>query len=195
LLRLKGDRPGSAASLARALELAPGSAEVLAESGNAALERGDMAGVEAAGRAVLSINPDNADGLILLGRLSLARHDTDEALRLALGALSQAPTDVDALSLLAATKMKKSWLGGLWWRWNQLLIRLGESRAIFLVVGIWVIYRWSVLASRDAGLPEATGTVLSVVYLAFVVYTISANVIVTRLVRKEIERVRLDPRF
>ena len=99
-----------------------------------------------------NINPDNADGLILLGRLSLARHNTDEALRLALGAL--APTDVDALSL-PATKMKKSWSAGLWWRWNQLLIRLGESRAIFLVVGIWVIYRWSVLASRDAGLPEA----------------------------------------
>ena len=148
-----------------------------------------MAGVEAAGRAVLSINPDNADGLILMGRLALARNDHDEALRLALCALSQAPTDLEALSLLAATKMKKSLLGGLWWRWNQLLIRLGEARAIFLVVGIWVIYRWAMLASRDAGLPEGTGMILTILYLGFVVYTISANVIVTRMVQKEIRRV------
>ena len=91
--------------------------------------------------------------------------------------------------------MKKSWLGGLWWRWNRLLIRLGQTRAIFLVVGIWVLYRWAVLGSRDAGLPEITELLLTAAYLAFVIYTISADVVVRRMVQKEIDSVRLRPSF
>jgi hypothetical protein len=130
-----------------------------------------------------------------MGRVRLARRDGDEALRLTLAALSRAPTDLDALSLLASVKMTKSWFGGVWWRWNRLLIRLGETRAIFLVVGIWVIYRWAELATENAGLPDLVGTLLTGLYLLFVAYTISANAIVTRMVQREIAQVRLNPKF
>lgn len=195
LLRLGGKREAARASLARALEAAPGEPAIIAEQGHAALERGAIDEVDAAGRAILAGNPDDADALILIGHAQLARGDTEEALRLALTALANAPTDPDALGLLASIKMKRSLIGGLWWRWNRLLVRLGQSRAIFLVVGLWVVYRWSILGTRDLGLPDGTDLMLTALYLGFVVYTISADAIVSRMIRKEVERVRLRPSF
>ena len=121
--------------------------------------------------------------------------DSEEALRLALSALANAPTDLDALQLLASVKMRKNPIGGLWWRWNRLLVKLGETRPIFFVVGLWVVYRWSVLASGDLGLRRRGRDYLSVLYLAFVLYTLSAGPIVSRMVAKEVARVRLNPSF
>jgi tetratricopeptide (TPR) repeat protein len=195
LVRHSGERDTAAQSLERASALSPDDEAVLAEVGYLAIDRHDLPAAEAAARAVLSINPGDTDGLILMGRVMLARNETDEALRLALNALNYSPTDIEALSLLASAKMKKSWFGGLWWRWNRFLIRLGESRAIFVIVGIWVVYRWTVFVCRDAGLPDITETMLTAIYLAFVIYTISANIIVERMVRQEISRVRLNPSF
>ena len=195
LLRIARRRAEARASLQTALQLEPDSPDILAEQGYAALEQGDVEAVETAGREILTLNPQHADGLILTGQGRLARGDTEEALRLALAALSRAPTDLDALFLLAAVKMRRNPIGGLWWRWNRLLVKLGEARAIFLVVGIWLVYRWLVLASEDFGLPPDTGSVLTILYLGFVLYTLSASVIVGRMIAREVERVRLDPSF
>lgn len=195
LLRVAGKKVQAAASLDKALELLPNSPQVLAEAGYAALESGRIAEVEASARAVLSIDPGSCDGLVLMGHARLAAGATDEALDLALSALAQDPGDQDALSLLAATKIKANLLGGLWWKWNRLLVKLGASRAIFLIVGIWVVYRWLTLASENLGLPDATRTVLTLLYLGFALYTISADVIVQRMISKETERVRLRAGF
>jgi hypothetical protein len=91
--------------------------------------------------------------------------------------------------------MRKNPIGGLWWRWNRLLVKLGETRAIYFVVGIWVVFRWASLASRDLGFPDITEMILTILYLVFVFYTLSASMIVSRMVRKEIEKVRLNPSF
>ena len=195
LLRFAGKRAEAEASLATALQLEPNAPDIIAEQGYSALEQGRIDRVEAAGREILSRNPSHPDGLILTGHSRLAARDTEEALRLALSALANAPNDLEALHLLATAKMRKNPIGGLWWRWNRLLVKLGETRAIFLVVGIWVLYRWSVLASGDLGLPPETATILSILYLAFVLYTLSAGAIVSRMVAKEVERVRLRPGF
>jgi tetratricopeptide (TPR) repeat protein len=195
LLRIAGRRGEALASLDTALQLEPASPDIISEQGYAALERGDIEAVETAGREILTLNPEHADGLILTGHAQLARRNTEEALRLALAALARTPTDLDALHLLAAAKMRRNPVGGLWWRWNRLLVKLGEARAIFLIVGIWVVYRWLVLASRDFGLPGETENILTILYLGFVLYTLSASVIVGRMVAREVERVRLNPSF
>jgi tetratricopeptide (TPR) repeat protein len=195
LLRFQGRREEAEASLANALNLEPNAPDIIAEQGFAGLEQGRIDRVEAAGREILSRNPNHPDGLILTGHARLAAGDSEEALRLALSALANAPNDLEALHLLASAKMRKNPVGGLWWRWNRLLVKLGETRAIFLVVGLWVLYRWSILASDDLGLPAEVATILSVVYLAFVLYTLSAGTIVSRMVAKEVERVRLKPGF
>ena len=195
LLRNLGRKAEAAASLDQALAILPDNPQVLAEMGYAALEAGRIADVEAAARAVLSIDPSACDGLVLMGHARLATGATDEALDLALAALAQEPSDQDALSLLAAAKIKANLLGGLWWKWNRLLVRLGPSRAIFLIVGIWVVYRWLMLASEGLGLPDGVSTILTITYLGFALYTISADVIVQRMIAKETERVRLKPGF
>ena len=195
LLRFQGRREQAEASLATALSLEPEASDIIAEQGYAGLEQGRIDRVEAAGREILSRDPSHPDGLILTGHYRLALGDSEEALRLALSALANAPNDLEALHLLATAKMRKNPIGGLWWRWNRLLVKLGETRAIFFVVGIWVVYRWSVLASDDLGLPAEAGTILSILYLAFVLYTLSAGAIVSRMVAKEVERVRLKPGF
>jgi hypothetical protein len=91
--------------------------------------------------------------------------------------------------------MRKSLAGGLFWRWNRLLVKLGEAKAIFFVVGIFVLYRWALLASEDFGLPAVVETVLMAVYLGFVVYTLSAGAIVRSMIAKEVAKVRLNPGF
>jgi tetratricopeptide (TPR) repeat protein len=195
ILRIDGRRSEAQASLAAARSLEPNSTAIIAESGYAALEQGRMDAVAAAGSEILGFDPGEADGLILTGHAALARGDTEEALSLALAALASAPTDVAALHLLASAKMRKNPIGGLWWRWNRLLVKLGEARAIFFVVGIWMVYRWAVLASRDVGAPEVVELALMVLYLGFVLYTISADTMVRRMVAKEIAQVRLKPGF
>jgi tetratricopeptide (TPR) repeat protein len=195
LLRAEGRRGEAQASLAAAQALEPAAPEIIAEQGYAALEQSRMDVVESAGREILSLNPGHPDGLILTGHAMLAHGDSEEGLRLALSALAYAPTDIDALQLLASAKMKKNPIGGLWWRWNRLLVKLGQTRSIFFVVGIWVVYRWSVLASQDFGLPASVEMLLTILYLGFVIYTISASALVGRMVAKEVERVRLNPNF
>jgi tetratricopeptide (TPR) repeat protein len=194
-LRIAGRRAEAQASLATTLELDPALAAAVAEQGYAALELGRIDIVDAAGREVLSLQADHSDGLVLVGHAQLARGDVEEAVQLALAALARSPTDLEALHLLASAKMKKNPIGGLWWRWNRFLVKLGQARAIFFVVGVWVAYRWAVLASRDLALPEVTGSLLSLAYLMFVLYTLSADTIVRRVVAKEVQRVRIRPSF
>ncbi len=195
ILRMMDKRSQAAASLDHALQLDPVSTYALAEKGYGALADGDNGGVEMAGRAILDLDPTHVDGIVLIGHAQLARGDHAEALRLALAALSADPVDPEALHLLASVKVKTNPLGGLWWRWNRLLVRLGIARAIFLIVGIWVSYRLIDLVTQDMGADEIVGMVLTGVYLAFVIYTLSADTIVRRMVDKELAKVRLRPDF
>lgn len=194
-MRAMGRDAEARASVDRTLALAPAMPAALAERGYAAVAAGDMAVAADAARAALAQDPRSSDALVILGHVELAAGDTAEALRLALAALQHAPSDLDALALLAAAKMRGNLLGGLWWRWNRLLVKLGEARAIYLTVGMWVIYRWLSLGALDAGLPDSAGLMLTIAYLGFVLYTLSAQAIVDRLIRREIEKVRLDPAF
>ena len=195
LLRDAGRREQAAEALANAARIDPVSPAIIAERGYAALERGDIDATEQAGREILAHNPASTDGLVLTGDAQLARGDVAEAHRLALDALSNEATDLAALNLLAAVKAKRNPLGGLWWRWNRLLVKLGEARAIYFVVSIWVLYSVADLAARDLGAPSAFGTILVSVYLAFVIYTLSAHAIVRSLVSRELEQVRIKPDF
>jgi Flp pilus assembly protein TadD len=193
ILRNRGRRGDAQASLATALKLDPSSPAAMAERGFAALERGEIDVVEASGREAFEAG--RSDGLVLLGHAMLARGDSAEALRLALDALARSPNNLEALHLLASAKMKRNPIGGLWWRWNRLLVKLGQARAIFFVVGVWVAYRWAVVASIDWSLDELMPTALSLVYLMFVIYTLSADAIVRRMIANETRRVRIRPEF
>ncbi|MFC4254724.1 tetratricopeptide repeat protein [Altererythrobacter xixiisoli] len=195
ILRVTGRRRESQDSLRIAQQLAPTSPEVIAEFGYSALEDGRTADVAAAGREILSLNPNHDAGLVLTGHAQLMSGNTDEAVQLALAALAQAPTDINALSLLASAKMKGNLIGGLWWRWNSLMIRLGQTRAIFVAVAVWVIHRWAILGSQDLGMPDEVGSIIAILYLAFVICILSAGTIVNRMVAKEMAQVRLKPRF
>lgn len=195
ILRINGSRARAEDSLKLALERDPSLPGSIAERGYAALDSGDIDMVEQTGRNLLEIAPGNSDGPILIGHARLAQGDHEEALKLALSALAQSPNDADALHLLVATKMKMNPIGGLWWRWNRFLVRLGPARAIYFVVGLWVTYRLAMVASTDFALPEMFSLALTAFYLGFVLYTLSAQAIVQNMVRKEIERVRFDPQF
>jgi tetratricopeptide (TPR) repeat protein len=195
LMRISGKREAAQTSLATALELAPGERDMMIEQGYSALERGQMNLVEISAREILTFHPDDTDGLVLMGEVCLARHEIEEAKSLALSALSNSSSDLNALGLLAACKMKRNFIGGLWWRWNRMLIRLGQARAIYVVVGIWVVYRWLVLASQDVGMNASVETALTCVYIIFVLFTISADTIVGQMIKKEVEKVRLKTSF
>lgn len=182
-------------SLQKARDLDAGLAPAIAEQGYAALEIADFETVDQAGREVLSLCTSHTDGLVLLGHSQLAFANKEEALRLALSALSTAPNDIEALHLLASVKMKMNPIGGLWWRWNRLLVKLGPTRAIYFVVGLWVAYRIASLVMVDLGWPSEASSMLTILYLIFVIYTLSADAIVRRLVDKEIETARINPDY
>lgn len=193
--RLSGQSKKAQKNLARAFELSPNDFDIIAEAGFAALERNDIEAVQSFAKDILSLAPSHASGLVLMGWAELHYGDLEEATRLALNALEYDAVDINALHLMVSIKARSNPLGAIWWRWNRFLIKIGEARSIFVVVGIWLVYRWLLLGIEHFTLPDYITYILILVYLMFVVYTISADVIIRKMIEKESERIKLKPNF
>lgn len=189
-----GRRAEARAAFEEALALDPGELDAQVELGDLALEAGRRE--EARGRAleVLRESAEHEGGLALMGRVLLADGEVEEARRHALAILAADPRSAAALHLLVAAKARRSPLLGLWWRWNAFMSSLGDGRAILVLVGLYVAQRLATVALADAGAPGAAGWV-STGWLVFAAYTWIGPAVFSRLLRKELDTVRLKPGF
>ncbi|WP_261694238.1 tetratricopeptide repeat protein [Tahibacter amnicola] len=149
---------------------------------------------EAVAREALAIDPQSQDALVVLGWVALRQNRLEEAQEHAVWAVQQNPEDESALRLLVAIKTRRSPLLGLWFRFNSFLVGGGGTRMVLLLVGMYLAYRVLTLLLHDLEQPTAA-TMLNYVWLAFVIYTWVAPAQFQRMLRKELEQVKLKPDF
>lgn len=178
----------------RACELDPDDPDHPALLASLELRRGDRARAEALAREVLRGHPEHVEALCVLGHCELAAGRTDSARDHAAWALQIDPMDGEALTLMAAVKARRSWLLGLWWRFQSFVSAGSRVRAVMLLLGMFLVYRVALIALPQHGLAQWTGPV-SYAWLLFCAYTWIAPSLFWRSVKKELEQVKLRPGF
>ncbi len=180
--------------LSRALECAPDNPAIKTAIGTERLERGKRDEAEAMAREVLEEYPEHQDALTLMGFICLRRGDVEGAREHAIWALRQNPMDQDVLRLLSAIKARKSRLLGLWWRYHAWISELGQSRAIFVLLGAFVLYRVTSI-HLDQNDHALMGGVIHLFWIGVCVYTWVGPGLFRKSLQKETEGVMLNEEF
>lgn len=189
-----GDRKRELAALEQALALDPDNEECHAEMGEYYLAVGQPHQAESYARSALEINPDCQSAIVLMGMLYLARGNIEEARDHALWVLRDDPSSTKALGLMASIKARTNWFLGLWWHFNAWTSRLGEARVVFVLIMMFLVYRVSTQALKDLEMPTASLS-MSVLWLAFVVYTWVGPALFNRSLAREMQKVSLREDF
>lgn len=178
----------------QALQLAPDDPAALALNAELALARGDRRDAAHLAHQALEQDPEDVDALCVLGHCELAEGRTDAAHQHALWALNIDPMNEDALTLLSAVQARRSWLLGLWWRFQSLVAAGSRTRAIAILIGLYLLYRIGSLWLEDSGRTHLV-VGLTAAWLGFCVYTWVAPSLFWRSIRKQMRSVRLQPEF
>ncbi|MBW8852587.1 MAG: tetratricopeptide repeat protein [Xanthomonadales bacterium] len=180
--------------IAKAHALAPDDPATLAQYGLLLFQDGRRDEARRFAERALERDPEHVEALTLLGHCDLAAGRVEDARAHAVWALQNEPGDVGALTLLSAIKARRSWLLGLWWRFQTWVTAGTNRRAIALLVGLYLVYRIADVALREQGLEDGAAW-LSFAWLGFCVYTWFAPSIFLRSLRREFETVRLRPDY
>jgi Tfp pilus assembly protein PilF len=194
LRTLQGHREEAGALLEKALALDPDSPAILADLGMHHLTGGAVAEAERQADEALSLEPEHRDALVLKGHVLLRRGEVEEAREHALWALRQGADSTAPLGLLASVKARESVFLGLWWRYNVWMGGLGERRAIYVVLGSFVVYRVLALGLNDLG-QAWLASALQLVWLAFCAYTWIGPSRFRKALERELGQVQLDRDF
>ncbi|WP_213877388.1 tetratricopeptide repeat protein [Pseudomonas sp. dw_358] len=180
--------------LQKALELGPDDAANLVAMAQYHRSEGHWDQAEGYARQALQSDPGHPGGVVVLGHLLLRRGETAAAREHAIWALQENANDRAALHLITAVKARESLFLSFWWRLNAWMSERGTTRAIVILLGMFVLYRVMVIALNQQGYPTLAEGV-DWVWLAFVVYTFAAPQIFKRALDKELVQVRLSKEF
>ena len=108
--------------------------------------------------------------------------------------LGQDSTDRNGLELWAAIKARRSWLLGLWWRFNVFISMRSEAGQIALLIGGFIAVRVAVILAIELDL-VTLAQVLSYGWLGFCAYTWFAPEIFRWMLSNDLGTVKLDPDF
>jgi tetratricopeptide (TPR) repeat protein len=194
LARARGRRDQVLPLLEEALALNPGEIETIVDLGEHYLAVGALDQAEERARAVLQMSPGALDGVVLMGNVLLQRGRVAEARDHALWALSSRATDPGALMLLTAVKARQSPFLGLWWRWNTWMGALGHGKQIVVLLGTFVVYRVATIALTQGSHSDAASA-LQTLWLAICAYSWVTPALFARMLRRELEQVRLRRDF
>lgn len=159
-----------------------------------ALRRGDRDQARAEALRALDMDAENVEALCVLGEAHLADGRVDEAREAAAWALDIDPMSEEALSLLAGIKARRSLALGLWWRFQSFIASGSRTRAIALLIALFVAYRAAAITLEIQGL-ERLSLPLSIAWFGFCAYTWIAPSIFWKAVSRELRQVRLRPGF
>ncbi|HYO67406.1 MAG TPA: tetratricopeptide repeat protein [Archangium sp.] len=193
-LDLTGKKDLQREVLQRAHSLNPDDPHTLVAMGWDALERGDVKHAMQWARDALTARPELQDGLVLMGQVYLRQGRIEDAREHALWALRQDAADEGSLRLLAGIKARQSRLLGVWWRYAMFMGSLGDGKSTLVLLGAYVAYRFATLAAKDLGQP-GLASIIQLVWLGLAMYTWVGPTLFQRMVRQELDTVRLDPRF
>lgn len=191
---LQGDRPRAKELLLEALALDPDHTGALTRLARLSLDAGDRA--EASRLVTLALESDPADheAHVVAGYVDLASGDAAGAEQHARFVLGQNAMDEDGLALWTAIQARKSWLLGIWWRWNAWISRGDERRRVALLIAMFVLARIAIIITDELGY-EGVTRALTLGWLGFCAYTWFAPELFRRMLARELGTVRLDPDF
>ena len=185
LYNLWGRRREVLPLLEKARDSDPDDADTWAALAEHSRDQRDFKQAESFARRALEIEPENADALLTMGYLLLERNETQEAREHALLVLQNNAVHEGAIQLLGAVKARQSLLLGLWWRFNSFFGGGSMTRRVVLLIGIYLVYRASMIALDDFGHRQA-GTFAQFAWLGFCVYTWVGPAIFQKQLRKEL---------
>ncbi|WP_455926027.1 tetratricopeptide repeat protein [Pseudomonas putida] len=194
LYQLTGRKAQVQALLEKALELDPDNPANLVALAQYHRDRRQWQQAHAFARQALQAQPGYSAAVVVLGHLLLREGDTSGAREHAIWALNENANDVAALHLLTAVKARESVFMGVWWRFNSWISERGSARSIVILLGMFVVYRVTVIAVSQQGYPEAA-QVIDWAWLAFAVYTFAAPQMFRRALDKELAQVKLSRHF
>jgi tetratricopeptide (TPR) repeat protein len=180
--------------LEQALELEPDDPEVLTACSQSAYHRGNIDDAERYAREALEIDPEHGDALIAMGWVLLHRGQLEDAREHAAMALRADPTDDAGLRLLAAYKARKNPFLGVWFRWAMYMSRIGDRNEIIVLLVLFLVYRLAALIFEDLDMGLA-GKIAGIVWIAFVAYSWIGPAVFARMLKRELEKIRLDPEY
>jgi tetratricopeptide (TPR) repeat protein len=194
LYELTGRSAQRLEQLEKALELGPNEASSLVALAQYHRSEGHWEQSEGYARQALNSDPGHVGAVVVLGHLLLRRGETGAAREHAVWALQENPNDRSALHLMTAVKARESMFLSLWWRLNAWLSERGTTRAIVILLSVFVVYRVVVIAVTQQGYGQVA-QVIDWVWLAFVFYTFAAPQIFKRALDKELVQVKLSKDF
>jgi len=181
-------------TLREGLRQAPDNPELIADLGLHLLHAGRLDEAEALAREALAIDATCADAVLLMGHVLLRRGDIGGAREQALLCLHTDAGYAPALHLLCAVKMRTNPFLGLWWRFAVWMGRFGNTNTLVIIIGSYVAYRLATQLLDEAGYGSAA-TLLTVLWLALCAYSWAAAGLFQKMLKRELETVRLRGDF
>lgn len=194
LYQLTGRAPLALEQLQKALELGPEDPRNLVALARHYRVRGDFNEAERYAREALQTHPGFIEAVVVMGHVLLRHGDVEGAREHAIWALRENASDVSALYLMTAIKARSNLFMGFWWRFNAWVTDRGVARSVILLLGMFVVYRVTVIAANQYGYPQVA-EVVDWLWLAFAFYSFSAPQMFRRSLDKELAQVRLSKDF
>ncbi|HET7505058.1 MAG TPA: tetratricopeptide repeat protein [Kofleriaceae bacterium] len=192
--KLAGDRGQARELLLEALALEAADTDALTQLAQLALEAGDLEDAVRQIVAALESDPSDVAAHVVAGRIDLARGDLPGAEQHARFVLGADATDRGGLALWSAIQVRRSWLLGMWWRWNAWLTLGSERRRLGILLGEFVLVQIAIILADERDL-DGVARALRLAWLGLCAYTWFAPALFRRMVARTLATVRLDPDY
>ncbi|MDH3742221.1 MAG: tetratricopeptide repeat protein [Hyphomicrobiales bacterium] len=134
--------------------------------------------------------PGDVDVIILRGQIALREGRSDEAMDNALWALGEDATNPEAIQLLAQIKASKNPVMGIWWRYAVWISRFSTKQMWAIIIGIYLSWQF-VFRGFLKQLEQPIPTIAVILWLSFCLLTWIAPGILNRMIKKELESVKI----
>jgi tetratricopeptide (TPR) repeat protein len=194
ICELRGDIAKARELLREALELEASHVGALVRFAYLELDARNLGEADRYANEALRAKPADVGAHVVAGMIALVRGDDTAAEEHARSALDQESTDEDALRLWASIKAHRSWVIGLWWRFNAFVCVGGDGRRIGIQIGSFVIAQLAIILANAAGLYPLE-RLLQLGWLGFCAYTWFAPELWRRMLQADLGKVQLDPNY
>jgi len=188
---LAHDPANALKSLNAAAILAPDDIDVLNGFGEYYLQTGDLIQAEEYTLAVLARYADDADAHLTMAKIKLQRGDTAGAEDHVKFVMTNDPESEAALQMFANIKMRRSWMLGLWWRWNVWMQQRGQMGTILVLIGAFILFNFLRLVVEDMGYPRSA-TLIGYLWWVVVIYSWVGIPLYHRQLQSELKKFRFS---
>jgi tetratricopeptide (TPR) repeat protein len=187
---LRNERSAARALLDEALAIAPDHVDALATLARLELGDGRIAEAKQAIERALRADPTDVEAHVVAGYIDLRSSDVDDAEQHARFALAADAGSRDSLELWTAIKARRSFVLGLWWRFNAFVSLRSERAQIGIMIGSFFVVRLAIIVAGGLGFEDLEDA-LAKAWLGFCAYTWVAPGLFRRMLQRELGSVVL----